>query len=153
MRTLITITLLVSLAAIAFAQDRAYGTASDLKGLKKVFIDTGPDTKSRENIIKGLEKSRLGFEIVDDKEDAEILLGFGADEVVHSIVATRSENVATGRVLMDQTGAGVVIARARGKARLIYSFDDVQTTVFERKPVNNFIREFIKLYKKGNDIK
>ena len=42
---------------------------------------------------------------------------------------------------------------ARGKARLVYSFKDIQTTVFERKPVSNLVREFIKVYKKGNDLK
>jgi len=54
---------------------------------------------------------------------------------------------------MDRTGAGVVIAIARGKARLVYSFDDVQTTWLERKPVTNFVREFLKIYKRGNNSK
>lgn len=140
-------------AAQAFGQDQAYGQPSDLKGLKKVFVDTGADMKNRDSIIRELEKSKLGFEIVDEKADADILLGFGAGEVIHSVVATNNGNVATARPLMDRTGAGVVIAKARGKDRLVYSFSDVQTTWLERKPVSNFVREFLKVYKKGNDIK
>ena len=150
----LTLTLLAFCAPCYAQQDSyAYGQPSDLKGLKKVYVDTGPDTKNRDSIIKELEKSKLGFEIVDDKADAEILLGFGAGEVTHSVVATASGNVATARELKDRTGDGIVIAMARGKARLVYSFKDVQTTVFERKPVSNFVREFIKVYKKGNDLK
>ena len=59
----------------------------------------------------------------------------------------------------ERTGVGVVIARARGKDRLVYFFLDVQESggvirlMTERKPVTNFVREFIKLYKKANGLK
>ena len=95
---ILTLTLLAFCAPCYAQRDSyAYGQPSDLKGLKKVYVDTGPDTKNRDSIIKDLEKSKLGFEIVDDKADAEILLGFGAGEVTHSVVATANGNVATAR--------------------------------------------------------
>ena len=54
----------------------------------------------------------------------------------------------------QRTGNGVVVAmHARGKDRLVLSFKDVQNSKWERNPVENFCREFIKAYKKGNDIK
>src|SRR5258706_14520550 len=86
---ILTLTLL-AFCAPCYAQNDsyAYGQPSDLKGLKKVYVDSGPDTKSRENIIKDLEKSKLAFEIVDDQKDAEILLGYGAGAVSLKSVAS-----------------------------------------------------------------
>lgn len=133
----------------AAQQDYAYGQPSDLKGLKKVYIDTGDNTKNRDSIIKELEKSQLGFEIVDETADAEIVLGFGAGSVANVVWTT---SVAS-RVIEQRTGAGRVIAFARGKLRLVLAFDDTQNTKWERKPVTNFVRDFIKAYKKGNDLK
>ncbi len=135
------------------AQTLPYGQYSDLKGLKKVYVDTGADTKSRDSIIKALDKSKFGFEVVDGMEEADIGLVFGAGTTLHSIIATANGGVATARAIEDGTGDGWVIARARGKTRLILSFSDVQTTWLERKPVTNFVREFIKVYKQGNSIK
>jgi hypothetical protein len=60
--------------------------------LKKVYVDTGADTRSRDSIIKDLQKSKLSFEIMDDRKDAEILLGFGAGEVIRRAIATSSGN-------------------------------------------------------------
>ena len=148
-----TLLLLLALAAPLCAQSLPYGQTSDLKGLKKVYVDTGSDTKSRESIIKALEKSKLGFEIVDEMEDADIGLGFGAGTTLHSIVATANSGIATARAIEDDTGDGRVVARARGKVRLILSFSDVQTTWLERKPVSNFVREFLKAYKQANSAK
>ena len=60
---ILTITLLAFCAPCYAQQDSyAYGQPSDLKGLKKVYVDTGPDTKNRDSIIKELEKAKLGFE-------------------------------------------------------------------------------------------
>ena len=156
--------LTTSLALIAFcaslcaAQDYAYGQPSDLKGLKKVYIDSGADTKNRDKIIKGLENSKLGFELVDEVESAEILLGYGAGAVSRKVVGstTTTENSSSiyVREKTQRTGAGVVVAlHVRGKDRLVHSFEDVQNSKWERNPVDNFVREFIKVYKKGNDLK
>src|ERR1044072_8961493 len=54
--------------------DFAYGKPEDLKGLHKVFVNTGDDTKSRDQISKALKESKLGFELLDSEEDAEIVL-------------------------------------------------------------------------------
>src|SRR2546430_13695542 len=86
----VSLALIVLLAPLCLAQNDsyAYGQPSDLKGLKKIYIDAGPDTKSRDSIIKNLEKSKLGFEIVDDQKDAEILLGYGAGSVSRKAVGS-----------------------------------------------------------------
>jgi len=89
----ISLTLIAFCASLCGAQDYAYGSPSDLKGLKKVYIDSGADTKSRDKIIKDLENSKIGFEIVDDKKGAEILLGYGAGSV------SRPSNVSPNKCL------------------------------------------------------
>ncbi|MBA2524207.1 MAG: hypothetical protein H0V18_00285 [Pyrinomonadaceae bacterium] len=59
-------------------QDFAYGKPEELKGLKKVFVDTDTDIKNRERIQKILIDSKLGFELLDSEEDAQIILMFKA---------------------------------------------------------------------------
>jgi len=104
------ITLLFASLCLGQQESYAYGQPSDLKGLKKVYIDTGADTKSRDSIIKDLQKSKLSFEIMDDLEDAEILLGFGAGEV------TRKANGNNFRFYCDDAGT-VRTYRSRGSNR------------------------------------
>lgn len=149
MKPLLSSLALTILLTVSASAQETYGQPSDLKGLKKIYINTGTDTKSRDSIIKELEKSKQGFEIVDDAKDAEIYLGFGADQVPNVVWHTEAAT----RVLTSRTGDGVVRVWARGKDRLILSFEDTQNTKWERKPVTNFVREFLKAYKKGNKTK
>lgn len=154
--------LLIALLTIAFSfgqvsvaqESYAYGVPTDLKGLKRIYIDTGPDTKNRDHIIKDLRESKLDFDVVDDEKDAEILLGYGAGEVTRKVIASVSGPTVVAREKTQRTGTGVVVAiNARGKDRLVLSFKDVQNSKWERNPVTNFTREFIKAYKKGNNVK
>ena len=81
MKRLLPVTALVLLAAlIAFAQqdDSSEGSVADLKGVSKVFIDTGGDAQSRESIIQELKASGLGLQIVDSPEGADAVLRFNA---------------------------------------------------------------------------
>lgn len=146
---------LFAFCASAAQQDSyAYGQPSDLKGLKKLYVDTGTDTKSRDSIIKALEKSKLGFEVVDDEKDAEILLSFGAGEVVRKVVGSVTDSVFEARAKAQRTGSGLVIANhVRGRNRMVLSFKDTQKSKWERTPSTNFTREFIKAYKEGNDLR
>jgi hypothetical protein len=156
MKKSLALCLLILLACFdAYGQDESYsyGQPSDLKGLHKVFVDTGADTKNRDTIIKGILKAKLDFEIVDDAADAEIILGFGAGKVTNKAVASVIGTGIVARTHTSRTGTGVVIARARSKERLVHSFEDTQQSGWERKPVDNYVREFIKVYKKGNDLK
>jgi hypothetical protein len=157
MRIVLLVALLFCFPVISLAQEEsyAYGQVSDLKGLKKVLIDTGIDTKTRNSIIKDLEKSKLGVEIVDDEQTAEILLMFRAlDQITDRERFLRGMLGSTPGEMPPNAGAGVVVAlNCRGKDRIIHSFQDRQQSGWERKPVTNFVREFIKIYKKANDIK
>lgn len=161
-KILVSLTLILALVSLCVGQqdEVAYGQPSDLKDLKKVYVDTGADTQSRNSIIKDLEKSKLGLEIMDDVDDAEILLGFGAGKVTDRATGTIMDGHVDVRARSSRTGVGVIIARARGKDRLIHSFSSTQEggqpiyiAAFKRKPVTNFVRELVKLYKKANDLK
>jgi len=151
---------LVLLLLCAPVQEYAYGEHSDLKGLKKVFVDTGIDTESRNAIIKDLVKANLGFEIVDEIEAAEIILEFGAGVSTGRVVGRIDDERITLRELRSRTGVGVVVAHARGKDRIVHSFNSTQeagkpvyVSAFQRKPVTNFVREFVKIYKRANGLK
>ena len=153
-RLTLSLALIAFCASVCWAQDYAYGQPSDLKGLKKVYIDSGPDTKSRDQIIKDLEKSKLNFEIVDEAKDAQILLGYGAGAVSRKVVGSTAGSTIYLKEKTQRTGTGVVVALdARGKDRIVHSFEDVQNSKWERNPIDNFVREFVKVYKQGNDIK
>jgi hypothetical protein len=137
----------------AHAQDYAYGKPEEMRGLKKIFVDTGPDMKNRERIMKALTESKLGFELLDSAEGAEIVLMFkaGMDRKTIGVPSARGTTIAQPDFL---TGVGFVLLPGQsGKPRLVMSFEDVQETVFEKKPVTNFVRDFIKAYKKANGVK
>lgn len=154
-RLTLSLALIALLTSLSPAQsDYAYGQPSDLKGLKKIYIDSGPDIKSRNQIIKDLDKSKLGFEIVDDQKDAEILLLYGAGAVSRKSVGSVVGSSVIVTEKTQRTGVGAVVAlNARGKDRIVHSFQDVQNSKWERNPVDNYVREFIKVYKQGNDLK
>src|SRR5438128_1520567 len=70
------------LSTAPFAQNISeYGKPDELKGVTKIFIFTGSDTYSREQIIKEIDHrqkkgSMLDLKIVDRAEDADVLLTF-----------------------------------------------------------------------------
>lgn len=157
-KLLTSLVLTFMLASLCVAQQNyAYGKPSDLKGLKKVYVNTGPDTQSRDAIIKELEKSKLSFEIVDDVEEAEIRLAFEAGVAADAVVGSVNGDRVTLQERYSRTGVGVIVVQGRDKDRIIHSFRSTQesgpTFMFKRKPVTNFAREFVKIYKKANNLK
>ena len=57
----------VSLSVYAQSSDVEYGKPNELKGLKKVFIDTGADMKNRERIISEQNKIREARRFINDE--------------------------------------------------------------------------------------
>ncbi len=55
-----------------------YGSASDLRGWTRVFVDTGTDVRARERIVGELRRSGIRLQLVEDAPEAQILLEFGA---------------------------------------------------------------------------
>lgn len=135
--------------------DTVYGRPSDLKGLKKVFVDAGGDLKNRERVMKEIEKAKLDLTLLDSAEGAEIILNFGggSESRVGQVVTSPSGTVSTPLYRKIPTGQGVAYVVKGDKLAVVMSFEDEQTTGWERKPATNFGRDFVKLYKKANGLK
>lgn len=142
--------LLCFLASISIcAQDEfIYGKPSDLKGLKKVYIDTGADLKSRNKITEKLTKEKLGLEFLDTIKEAEIVIFYeaGTERRVVGVPTPNGTLVGTPEY---PYGAGAVLVDEKPKPKLVFSFQDQQNTAFERGPLTNFIRELVKLFKQN----
>ena len=141
------------------AQEFEYGKPSELRGLKKVFVDTGSDLKNRERILKELEKAKLpDLEVLDSSDGAEIVLQF-KPSIKTEVGATTRPIYGTGAVHTDvhenemQAGKGIDFIPKGTRIRVLLSFADVEETVFEKKPATNFAKTFIKEYKKANGLK
>ncbi len=66
-----------ALAITARAQDQSveYGRFEELKGVQKIFVDTGDDLALR-NIIKDILEKQLHLTVADRPEDAEHVMIF-----------------------------------------------------------------------------
>ena len=157
--------LLTAVAALSFcltAQAQAeYGDASELKGVRKIFVDTGTDLEVRENILKEIAKSKKklpGLEVVSRAEDAEVILAFGSSSDARlagiSTEAPAGSTTATSSAVYRTVtrGEGLVFKPLEGgRIRLLMSFKDSRSSRFERRPSTNFAREFVRAYAKAND--
>lgn len=145
--------LILLLILLIPAQTIEYGELSELRGIKRVFIDTGTNTDNRERIIKELEKSKLKLTILSSPETAELVLTFNSEtsEQVSS-VKTRPPLVegfpARSRVEYDtvEKGEGVAFVPLESRRRVLFSWTGQGTAKY-------FASRFIKAYKKVNNIK
>jgi hypothetical protein len=131
----------------AVAQDPTieYGQASELRGVTKVFVDTGIASWQRDMIVKMIGKNLPQLEVVPHPEESDIHLRFSLRE-------TRSGNT---------EGVGTVVKLVGGnRVRVLLSIRDAFPPIFERGTVinfgmehakpNMFAREFVKAYKRAN---
>lgn len=138
---------LLALALPASAQtgNVEYGQPEELRGVKKMFVETSLDTQRRDAIIKTLRKSLPQLEIVVTPEEADVHMRFevkaaegGKTEVLGSVVKVVGQ----------------------GRVRVLYSYKDNTPDVFEGDPILSygveyakpqvFARQFVKVYKKAN---
>lgn len=155
--------LLIALTALslasAHAQNVEYGQPSDLKGIQRVFIDTGTDMKNRERIVKEINKSKIGVEILQSPEGAELVLTFGSESVVTgATVKTRPPLVAgfpaRSRVETETSEQGegfAYIPVSSGLRRIVFSWKGEQG--FLAKVPTRFAAAFVKAFKKANSLK
>jgi hypothetical protein len=149
--------LILTLLLLPF-QSLEYGKPADLKGVTKVFVDTGADMRNRERILKELNKSKLPIELLDSEEGAEVVMAFGSessDRVTGVIHNRGGETMSTSTPVWRKVkqGAGQVFVLRDGKVRLVMSFEDEMRSGWEREPATNFAREFAKQYRKANGLK
>src|SRR5438552_3213549 len=111
-KTFLILSILLLACAAARAQSFQYGKPEELKGLKKIYVHTSTDLKARNKIIDELEKSKIGFEIVDDENDAEIVLMLATGKTDGDIQATTSRVWGTDEV--DTTVKQQSLATGKG---------------------------------------
>ena len=137
-----------------------YGKPAELKGLSRIFVDTGADIKNYERIIQEIEKENF-FVVVEKLEDAEIFLVFqgGKEKVVtgattRPIYGTNSTSTTVNEEKRS-VGKGMVLIKGKDKdrQRIIMDFESTKDTMIEKKPATKFAKEFIKAYRKANDLK
>lgn len=135
------------------AQTNEYGSPSELRGVTRIFIDTGDDTKARDKIVKELEKSKIKIEVLALPDNAELFLSF-ASETSEQVSSVRTRPPAGGfparsRVEYETTekGKGVAFTLVNNRKRILFSWAG------ENNPAKSFASNFIKAYKKANDLK
>jgi hypothetical protein len=152
-----------------------YGEREELKGITKIFVDTGTDLSGRENIIKIIKNDLPTIVVVSRVEEAELVLIYSSDSysILSGISNSRNSsttgnlsvwgNTATysGQTTSTSTstpsyrkvtdGEGLVVMFTNsGRPRLLMNFKDTQKSVLERRPSTNFARKFVKVYKEVN---
>ena len=163
--------LLMSVAAAAQQTVVEYGQAGELEGVKRLYVSTDVDMKARESIVKELLKRLPGLEITRTPEAADVHLIYRGEKLHvpgalnwlgesapahvesarHLYVGVRNTAVAT-HLLPVAVGTGVVMKTVGpGRLRLLMSYmGESLAGPFERSPSTNFVRAFVKEYKRAN---
>jgi hypothetical protein len=131
-------------------QEFSYGKPQELKGLRKVFVNTGGDITNRERIFKEIQNAKLDLELLDSEEGAEVILVFagGKEQITVGSVSNGTGSVSTRRV---NVGEGKVFVIRDNKMRIVMSYEGEERKIWEKKPATNFGRAFVKAYKKANE--
>ena len=139
--------LILTFASPVLAQSQIieYGQPDELRGVKKVFVDTSLDAQQRGVIVREIKKQLPDLEVVSRPEESDIHLRFFLKEARDG----RTEGVGTVVKLIDAN-----------RARALYSFEDNLSPLYEQHSIKNygiertmplrFAREFVKAYKKAN---
>lgn len=142
--------LLLILLLTTHAPQTEYGDLEELKGLTKVFVETGGDMKNRERIQHEIRKSGIGVELLNSRDGAEVVLTFraGKDEL-------DSGSIFGGGIIPRRVnvGDGHVYVLRGGKPRLVMSYEGEEKHLWEKKPAKNFGKRFVAAYKNANGLK
>jgi serine protease Do len=143
-----------SAAATASAPIIEYGPASELKGVRTVFI-YGVEPDVRNNMIKQFEKHPQ-LQVVGEIEKADVVLVFGAQFFsmgTHTNVWTDTNGNAWANTSprYGVTGQGSAVRlKPPNTLRIVWQFSATRTTVFQRRPSTNFVRDFVNAWDKAN---
>lgn len=163
--------LLVSVSAEAQQTEVEYGHAGELKDVARLYVSTDADTKARESIVKELLRRLPRLEITRTPEAADAHLVYRsetlhvpgalnwigesaplyAESARHLYAGVRTTFVSA-QLLPVVVGTGVVLKTAGpGRVRLLMSYKGESLAgSFERSPSTNFVRAFVKEYKRAN---
>jgi hypothetical protein len=122
-----------------------HGQPDELRGVTRVFVDTGIDAQQRGVVVKEIKKQLPDLEIVSSPGESDIHLRFFLKEKRDG----RTEGIGTVVKLIDAN-----------RARALLSFKDDLSPIYERNSIKSygieyimplkFAKEFVKAYKKAN---
>jgi hypothetical protein len=153
------------LTTLASAQEgiSEYGKPDELKGVTKIFVFTGSDTYSREQILKEVaqrqKKGNLqGLTIVDRAEDADVVLSFSEKGESYYRGSTTTPNVgypgatSTAQYGYSRTGVGLVVKPLPNDKglRLLMSVTAEKWRRGQDGPATKFAQAFVKAYMAAN---
>ena len=142
------VTFLFSLPVAAQKQTVEYGDRAELRGVKKVFVDTGTDIELRKRIVEEIHKRLPDLAVASAPEGADVHLQFSLkEEPNYGLVIP-----AGGRIGVSYSvGVGSVVkVLGENRVRVLLSFKDSRTRFGERRPSTNFARAFVEAYKQAN---
>lgn len=131
---------------VSTKDDYEYGSLSELRGIKKIYIQTGIETSYREQIIKELEKTGLNLQILASEENAECVIIF-RNELINE------PWFSGGTAIVEKSlGQGMVILVGKGQQRhkLLYKFRETKDSWFEGKPIGKFAKIVAAGFKDAN---
>ena len=132
-----------------------YGSASELKGVRKIFI-YGVEPDVRINMVKQFAKHPT-LELVGDLTQAEVVLIFGANTFswggqTHVWTDGNGNAWSTTSPYTGVAGQGSAIKFVPPNTlRVIWQFSTTRTMVFQRRPSTNFVRDFVSAWEKANE--
>lgn len=128
------------------SEDYEYGSLSELRGIKKIYIDTGANTSYRDQIAKELQKLKLGLQILGSDGEAECYVLFDSKVIYEPWFSGSSA------IVDKESGAGMVflVGRNGRRHKLLYTLKDKQDTWFERKPIAKFAKALAKAFQDAN---
>jgi hypothetical protein len=152
---------LLALTCVAQQPAYEYGKPEELKGVKRIFIDTGTDLKNRERIIKALTKAKKDLPdliILDSAEGAEAVLAFSADRETYLSSVNTSPPPCAGCLSTStptyrsvDSGSGIIFIPKNEKARVLMAFSGSARMRWTAWPSEQFAKAFIKAYRKANN--
>lgn len=134
------------------------GAPGELRGVKKIYVDTGGEEKERDNITGEILARLPTLEFVDTAGEAEVILEFGTrDGTLRSTLEVKGQLGITQKKF-DTTremeiGKGQVVKRVSDTVlHILLQFHDPQFNSLQRKPSTNFARAFVRAYEQANGL-
>lgn len=142
-----------------------YGAPSELRGLTRIFIDTGTNLETRNVIAAEIHKKLPALTIVERIEAAQVVLDFTGEThvyrdpgggTVYFGTGTQSPSyygvdVTAPSSTTEHTGHGLVYLPVSADAiRVVLEHNDLKGTFSKKGPAKKFAKKFIKAYRTAN---
>ena len=122
-------------------QSVEYGEPGELRGVTKIFVDSGLDAEQRERIAKEIKKRVPALEIVSRPEESDFHLRYSA---------SGEEAEITGTIIKIVNKDRIRVLYSFKEAPQIFASDSIIGFGMRYAKPTIFAAQFVKLYKKAN---